>query len=290
MTVVVTGSRRAAEQSMLVTNLGGEPYVVPTVGISIPASDDEVKPFLARLTKGGVDYAVFMTATGVRALMLAAERLGMREALVGALNAPKTTVVARSSKPKGELVNQGVEVDATPPREEATADGIVELLRGHGLEGKTVAILWHGSRNGSTSRQLADSGAKEVIECLSYRYSRGLGAGEAKVLRSMGFRYQAPEEGDVSKLIDEIVSGDRRLDAITFTSPPSVTNLFDAAAERGREGRLKEELNRGRIIVVAVGPTTRAELEGYGVDVAVMPKVSAMGAMMNSLAEYVRSM
>jgi uroporphyrinogen-III synthase len=40
--------------------------------------------------------------------------------------------------------------------------------------------------------------------------------------------------------------------------------------------------------VVAVGPSTRSELEeGHGVKVQVMPEISAMGAMMNALAEYV---
>ena len=75
LTIVVTGSRRAPEQSALVTNLGGMPYVVPTVGISIPRDDSEIEPFLKELVgPEGADYAVFMTATGVRAMMLAAER------------------------------------------------------------------------------------------------------------------------------------------------------------------------------------------------------------------------
>ena len=49
LTIVVTGSRRAPEQSALTTNLGGIPYVVPTVGISIPRDDSEIEPFLREL-------------------------------------------------------------------------------------------------------------------------------------------------------------------------------------------------------------------------------------------------
>jgi uroporphyrinogen-III synthase len=289
LTIVVTGSRRATEQSALVSNLGGIPYVVPTVGISLPADDGEIEPFLKELV-GGADYAVFMTATGVRAMMNAAERLGMKKDLLDTLNSPETKVVARSGKPRGELARSGVKVDLWPPVGEATANGILKVLQGSGLKGKRVAILWHGSMNATLREGLLSAGASGVNECLTYHYSRSLEAEGAEVLRSIGFRYKAPDEQDVIRLVEEIVERRRRIDALTFTSPPAVANLFGVAAERGVEGRLVEALGRGEIAVVAVGPSTRSELEdGHGVKVDVMPEVSAMGAMMNALADHVAS-
>jgi len=290
LTIVVTGSRRAPEQSALVTNLGGIPYVVPTVGISIPSDDSEIEPFLKELVGDDrADYAVFMTATGVRAMMMAAERLGVRKAVLDALNSNRTTVVARSGKPRGELVKWGVKVDVSPPLEEATASGIVKLLAGRGLKQKRVAVLWHGSKNAKTKDELIAAGASEVSECLAYHYSKSLDSDGAEVLRSIGFRYKAPEEQAVVKLVEEIVGRTRKIDALTFTSPPAVANLFEVAAEHGLEGQLTEALRRGEIIVVAVGATTRSELEdGHGVKVDVMPTVSGMGAMMNALADHVR--
>jgi uroporphyrinogen-III synthase len=291
LTVVVTGSRRAAEQSALVSNLGGRPYVVPTVGISLPAGDSDVEPFLKELVSpAGVDYAVFMTATGVRAMMMAADRLGLKSDVVRALNSDKTTVVARSGKPRGELARTGIKVDASPPREQATAAGVLHLLRSRGLAGKRVAILWHGSKNEALAQGLLDEGALGVSECLAYRYSAALEPEGAEVLGSIGFRYAAPDERAVVKLIREVIDRTRKIDAITFTSPPAVANLFEAAAEHGLEGRLEEALGRrGDVIVVAVGPSTRTELEEHGAKVDVMPEVSAMGAMMNALAEHVKN-
>src|SRR5712692_6347327 len=205
LTIVITGSRRAPEQSALVTNLGGTPYVVPTVGISIPRDDTEVEPFLRELTGNeGADYAVFMTATGVRAMMLAAERLGLKEAVLEALNSSRTSVVARSGKPRGELARTGIKVDASPPIEEATADGILRLLRARGLAGKRVAVLWHGSRNETLREGVLESGGLGVFECLTYHYSTVLEPRVAEVLGSIGFRYKAPEEKRVVKLIKEI--------------------------------------------------------------------------------------
>jgi uroporphyrinogen-III synthase len=289
-TIVVTGSRRAPEQSALVTNLGGIPYVVPTVGISIPRDDTEIEPFLGELTGNeGADYAVFMTATGVRAMMMAAERLGLRKAVLDALNSTRTVVVARSGKPRGELARAGVKVDASPPIEEATADGILRLLRARGLAGKRVAILWHGSRYEDLKDSIIESGGREVFECLTYHYSTVLEPEGAEVLGSIGFNYKAPEEKAVVQLIREIVERKRRIDAITFTSPPAAAGLFEVAADHGLEEQLRQALKeRTDVVVVAVGSSTRSELEELGVRVDVMPEVSAMGAMMNALAAHVK--
>ncbi|HKT21243.1 MAG TPA: uroporphyrinogen-III synthase, partial [Nitrososphaerales archaeon] len=186
-TIVVTGSRRAVEQSALVSNLGGSPYVVPTVGISIPTTDSEVEPFLRELASPGrMDYAVFMTATGVRTMMLSAERLGLKDEILNSLSGSKTKVVARGGKPRGELAKHAIKVDSSPPREKATASGIVELLKATGLKGAAVAMIWHGSRDESMVTAIREAGAREVLECVTYRYSRGLGPKEARLLGSMG--------------------------------------------------------------------------------------------------------
>ncbi len=283
---MVTGSRRANELSTLVSNLGGTPYVVPTVGISLAADDGEIAPFLGELVLG-VDYAVFMTATGVRAMMNAAERLGLKRAVIEALNSPKTTVVARSGKPRGELARLGVTVGPSPPADEATASGVLRLLEARGLKAKKVAIVWHGSVDRALRKGLLSAGAGDVRECLTYRYSKVLQSEGAEVLRAMGFRHEAPDEQAVLRLAEEIVGRERRIDAVTFTSPPAVSNLFEVAAEHGLEGRLAEALGGGKIAIVAVGPSTRRELEeGHGVKVDVMPEVSAMGAMTRALADY----
>src|SRR5204862_4891444 len=132
----------------------------------------EIEPFLKELTgEAGADYAVFMTATGVRAMMLVAERLGLKRAVLDALNSPRTTVVARSGKPRGELARTGIKVDVSPPIEEATASGLFTLLRARGLPGKRVAILWHGSRHEGLKDSILEAGGRHVFECLTYHYS-----------------------------------------------------------------------------------------------------------------------
>jgi uroporphyrinogen-III synthase len=150
-------------------------------------------------------------------------------------------------------------------------------------------VLWHGSRNDDLKDSLIDSGARQVFECLTYHYSTVLEPEGAEVLGSIGFKYKAPEEKAVVELIHEIVERKRRIDAITFTSPPAAAGLFEAAADHGLEEELKQALKeRTDVAVVAVGSSTRSELEDLGVRVDVMPEVSAMGAMMNALAAHVK--
>ena len=285
LTIVVTGSRRAGEQSALISNLGGTPYVVPTVGITPTADDSAVEPFLKSVI-AGVDYAVFMTGPGVQALAVAAERLGKKGELLGALRSGRTVVVARSGKPKGVLTKLGVTVHSVPPLDQSTAKGIVEILKRRGVRGKTVAVLWHGSRDGWVKAELEKYGAERVVECSVYEYSRELDAGGAGVLSSLGFNPQAPSHDAVVRLVREIVSGERSIDAVTFTSPPAARNFFEAAREAGVEKDLREALNKKTVVVV--GDSTREVVEGRGVRVSVMPKVPGMGAMVSALADHVR--
>ena len=129
--------------------------------------------------------------------------------------------------------------------------------------------------------ELLESGASEVSECLTYHYSTSLEARGAQVLGEMGFKYKAPHEEAVLGLIREIVDKQRKIDAITFTSPPAVSNLFEIAAENGFETKLVEALrDQDEIMVVAVGSSTKSELEvEHGIKVHIMPEVPGMGAI-----------
>jgi len=78
LTVAVTGSRRASELAHLISNMGGIPYVAPTVGIvARSANEANAESFIK--TAGEVDYVVFMTGPGVFTVMEMAEKLNFKE-------------------------------------------------------------------------------------------------------------------------------------------------------------------------------------------------------------------
>ncbi|HJU85201.1 MAG TPA: uroporphyrinogen-III synthase, partial [Nitrososphaeraceae archaeon] len=239
-----------------------------------------VLKFLDKAIAGEIDYAVFMTAPGIFSLFTIAKRLGLEEKLIHSLS--KVAIFARSLKPASALKKHGIQVSMIP--EENTAKGICRLLITRGVVGKRIAILWHGDYPQQLREQLYKAGAKSVIEASTYRYSIDLKEEGASILKSMGYDYVVPREKRVIRLIHDIAA--RKIDSITFTSPPSVHDLIKIAQANRLSDALKKSLNTD-VVVVAVGPSTKNALEENGIAVDVMPQVARMGPMVKALDEYI---
>jgi uroporphyrinogen-III synthase len=157
-------------------------------------------------------------------------------------------------------------------------------LLARGVAGKKIAILWHGDYPDQLRDTLYKARALTVIEATTYRYSVSLKKEGAPILKSMGYDYVAPNERRVVQLIDKIIAG--RIDSITFTSPPSVHDLFKIAEVNNKSQESKSSLN-ANVLVVAVGPSTKRALEEHCITVHVMPKIFKMGSMIKALDDYV---
>jgi uroporphyrinogen-III synthase len=281
MIVAITASRRATELAHLITKFKGIPYFAPTVGIELKQDIFEIKTFIKKIVEENIDYAVFMTGPGVFSLMSAAQKLEMDKILIGILK--QTTVIARSIKPQSALTTFGIKTHLVP--QENTVKGISNLLKSHNITGKKIAILWHGSYSTVLRDDLYSAGAKDVFEMNPYVYSLNLDYRGSRILDQMGFNYVSPNEAKVIKLIEDIIYNDT-IDIITFTSPPSVRDLFKVAERYKFKEKLQTLLNR-RVIIVAIGPSTANALKENGIQVDVMPEVYRMGAMIKSLNDYV---
>jgi uroporphyrinogen-III synthase len=282
MTVAITSSRRAGELARIVENLGGKPYIAPTIGIEADLKNpkEDVLKFLDKVIAGDVDYVVFMTGPGIFSLFSIASKLGLEERLSHSLS--NTTIIARSIKPKMVLKKYGVMVNLVP--EENTAIGVLRLLLARGVTGKKIAILWHGDYPEQLRDDLYKARALTVTEASTYRYTVSQTKQGASILESMGYDYVAPEERRVIQLIDKIIAG--KINSITFTSPPSVHDLFKIAEVNRRSKELKNSLS-ANVLVVAVGPSTKNALEEHCITVHVMPKIFKMGSMIKALDDYV---
>jgi len=279
LTVAITGSRRASELAHLVSNFGGVPYVAPTVGIDVQEDVDlQVEGLVQQIVHGQWDYAVFMTGPGVYLLMSKAEKLGMQRQVVDRLN--RLAVIARSHKPQKVLETYGVRVGLVPS--DNTAEGIAAEMVKLELQGKRVAILWHGAPASVLRQELEKKGA-EVFEAQAYHYSPDLEKSGAEVLGALGFQYVPPEHQKVLQLLRDVLEG--TIHIITFTSPPSARNLFRMAEEHGLHGALCRHMNAS-VLVVGVGPPTRRAIEEHGVSVDVMPEVYKLGPMVRAIVDY----
>jgi uroporphyrinogen-III synthase len=78
LTVAITSSRRAGELARIVENLGGNPYIAPTIGIEADLKNpkEDVLKFLDKVVAGNVDYVVFMTGPGIFSLFSVAAKTG----------------------------------------------------------------------------------------------------------------------------------------------------------------------------------------------------------------------
>ena len=283
--VAVTGSRRATELAHLISNNGGIPYLAPTIGIGTRVSaKSDVKNLIKEVIEGRPDYTVFMTGPGVYAVVEIAENLGLKDDFIRSL--VQTRVVARSQKPRDALSKHGVDVDIMPTStHDNTAEGIARELMKDSLKGKLIVIVWHGSQTDLLGKTLTMAGAR-VSEFRIYDYSTELTSKGAEILGRMGYQSVPPEEPRVRKMIDDIIA--HNIDVITFTSPPSVRNLFGLAQTHSLQRDLVEAMEASQI-VVAIGQPTREEIESYGVRVDVMPDIFKLGPMIAALVHYVSS-
>ncbi|MFQ5846498.1 MAG: uroporphyrinogen-III synthase [Candidatus Methylomirabilales bacterium] len=279
LTVAVTGSRRASELAQLVTKLGGVPYVAPTVGIAIQEDLDlQMEGLVHRIVGRAVDYAVFLTGPGVFRLMATAQRLGLEREVVDVLD--RTYVIARSQKPQKVLERHGIRVNLVPS--DNTSEGIAAEMARFDLHGKHVTVLWHGDSH-PTLRATLEQGGADVFEAMAYTYALDLKKEGAQLLEAAGFKSFPPEERRILELIHDVGRG--AIHVMTFTSPPSVKNLFRFAEAHGLEDALRQALN-GAVVVVAVGPPTRQAIEDNGVSVDVMPDEYKLGPMLRATVGY----
>lgn len=246
-TVAVTRPpERSAEAVELIEGAGGRALVAPTLELK-EAHTESLREVCRRADEW--DLVIFTSQAAVESLFqLCREFAGkIRKDCLVAVIGPRTARVA------GE---HGLRVDIVP--EDYTAEGLLDALTGLNIEGWKVAL----------PRTLS---ARKVLP-------RGLEMMGAEVLVAEAYRSGLPEDtGPAEELIDGLLDG--KVDAVTFTSPLTVENLFKIAGNRCKE--LIEVLKR--VKVAAIGPITLRKLEEHGIT-AVTPERYTVKDMIAALA------
>jgi uroporphyrinogen-III synthase len=108
-----------------------------------------------------------------------------------------------------------------------------------------------------------------------------------RLVHGSPYRFLPPEDPEaVTRLIGDLI--EERIDAVTFTSPPAVNNLFIAAIELGQAEDLAAALNE-RLITASVGPAASAAIRGNGIEPALETGSQRMGNLVRELAEVFSS-
>ncbi len=261
-TIAITGQRRATEMAEMVRRLGGEPHVASTVNLRFEDSEDEAGR-LAGVILDGVDWAVFYTGIGVRAIFKAADKIGGSDSLQASLKSAR--VLSRGWKSLRALRE-----NESPPdhvADPATTEGVIDVLHRENLSGKRVFVQAPGAMPPELEKALSASGAESI--------------------HGTPYRFHPPEDPEkVASLIHDLIEGG--IDAIAFTSPAAVGNLFLAADETSRADDLTRALN-GHVFTASVGPVTSAAIRDHGVEPALEPENQRMGGLLLDLAEALSS-
>lgn len=256
--VVIGGSRKTDECSMLIQKQGGIPLVRSLQG-TVFLAEEESKQDLSRLVAEGCDWAIFTTGIGTEALVRLSEELTIHSSFMNVLT--QARVAARGYKTCATLKKLGITPVAVD--DDGTTRGLIRSLESFDFAGARVMIQLHGETAPVLTRFFEERGASVTL--------------------LLPYQHVAPKPEAVEQLCQELTDGE--VDAVCFTSAVQVRFLFDYAKRSGYAAQIKNSFEQ-QALAVAVGKLTAEALEEEGIERVVVPQLERMGAMIVELAKY----
>lgn len=218
---------RSKAACKIVEELGGQYILAPTLDLK-PVNSESLKNLIAN--KDLLDWIVFTSPTTITSLNLFypdfLKNLDCKVAVIG----NKTGKIASE---------QGVKVDLIP--EDFTAEGLLEEFEKRNITNQTIGI----PRTASARPVLPES-----LEKLNN-----------KVILAEAYKSLFPmDEDKISDLIAKIENNE--IDAITFTSPLTVTNFFKISKNKEKLA----DLLSNNLLTVCIGPITGKILDQYNIN------------------------
>jgi uroporphyrinogen-III synthase len=218
---------RSKAACKIVEELGGQYVLAPTLDLK-PVNSESLKNLIAN--KDLLDWIVFTSPTTITSLNLFypdfLKNLDCKVAVIG----NKTGKIADE---------QGVKVDLIP--EDFTAEGLLEEFEKRNITNQTIGIPRTAS-------------ARPVLP-------EGLEKLNNKVIVAEAYKSLFPmDEDKINDLIAKIENNE--IDAITFTSPLTVTNFFKISKNKEKLA----DLLSNNLLTVCIGPITGKILDQYNIN------------------------
>lgn len=218
---------RAKKACEIVKKLGGIPVLAPTLDLK-PVNTESLRELVER--KDELDWIIFTSPTTIVSLNKFypdfIKTLDCKLAVIG----NKTGKLAEK---------QGLKVDLMP--NDFTAEGLIEEFEKRGITNQTIGI----PRTASARPVLPES-----LEKLGNN-----------VILAEAYKSLFPMDDEkVKELISKIEN--KKIDAITFTSPLTVENFFTIGEDKQKIAKLLNE----NLLTVSIGPITAKVLDKYNVD------------------------
>ena len=255
-TVAITADRRRAEQAELLQRLGARVIEAPVMRTLPLAADEQLRDMTDTLIARPPDVLVATTGIGMRGWLAAAQAWGIEESLLTALRT--TEIVARGPKARGALQQADLDVAYQEPSEQIAP--LIEHVRQRAHPGARIAIQLSG-------REIP--WAIERMEGMS-----------VEVVAVRVYRWAAAEDVEPARRLVAAVL-ERRVDAVTFTSEPSLEHFCAVAGDD--MPRLVQLFNRS-VVAACVGPVTADACRALGIEDPCAPSQGRLGLMVWALA------
>lgn len=230
----------------IVKEFGGVPLVVPTLQLKF-TNTPTLRKLLKQLKE--LDWLIFTSPASLESIFNFCPDLKEH------LN-PQCKVAVIGPKTKHIAESKGLTTEIMPS--EYTAEGLLDSLLEYNLEDKIIGI--------PSTLAARDVLPKELIK-------RG-----AHVLVAEAYKSIVPDKTDlIEDLIKKILN--KKIAAITFTSPLTVNNLFNLVGKEHKANFIKI-LSRKEVLVAAIGPITGKTLEGYGINALIPEKYTVKDMML----------
>lgn len=247
-TITIT---RPIERSQIAVKIvednGGIPLVVPTLELEAFFSQS-LMDLCQRAYE--LDWIIFTSPASLESLFKFCEDFKEKQN-------PDCQVAVIGPRTERVLNEYGLEADIVP--EEYTAEGLLEEFREIDINGKNIGVP-----RTFKARDVLPEGLKNM---------------GATVFLAEAYKSTQPKDtSKVLELVDEIIQG--KIDAITFTSPLTVTNLFEIAGDK--KVKLIESLKGDKTTVAAIGPITQKPLDELGI-ISITPNKYTVEEMLLTL-------
>ncbi len=218
---------RSKAACRIVEELGGQYVLAPTLDLK-PVNTASLKNLIAN--KNSLDWIVFTSPTTITSLNLFypdfLKNLECKVAVIG-------------NKTGKLTMDNGVNVDLIP--EDFTAEGLIEEFEKRNITNQTIGIP-----RTTSARAILPEGLEKLNN---------------KVILAEAYKSLFPmDEEKINDLIDKIKNNE--IDAITFTSPLTVTNFFKIANNKEKLANLVSN----NLLTVCIGPITGKILDQYNIN------------------------
>jgi uroporphyrinogen-III synthase len=251
-TIVITRTvEQSRESATILSNLGANVIVFPTLEIIPPSSWDDFDEIVSKPNK--IDFIIFTSAHAVQMYINRCEELGAE------LNFNQTKVVSVGSKTSSICKLYNIPVHIVPLK--FSAEGVVNALSKYNLKNKTVFIP-----RSVIAREELPRGLKEL---------------GAIIKPAPVYNVSIPTAKNIKPGIDELKTSSP--DLFIFTSPSTfenflIINKINSATEYFE-----------KFDVAAIGPTTKSAIEKEKVKVNIMPDEFTIEGLIEKIIQHYRN-